>query len=448
MDRLGWHGPVYVTPTESIGERDELVVFQNPHATEPAFRVAGTAGDWKNSVARLAQGNSRVVFALCVAFAGPLAGIIGEDSGGFHLRGRSSSGKSTAAAAAASVWGLPKTYMRRWRATANGLEGVAALHNDGCLILDELSECEPKVAGEVVYMLANGQGKARASRSGTARASAQWRLLFLSTGEVPLSSLMAQAGLRPNAGQEVRLADFDADAGKGMGVFEELHDQPKPLKLSLALKDAATRHHGAAGVEWLRDIVKDYDKLPGIIKEGARKFVADNAPAAAGGQVLRVAQRFGLVAVAGELATGYGLTGWPEGEATQAASRCFDAWLDSFGGAGNREDRTLLAQVRRFFEAHGSSRFEEVGAPYDRRVINRAGFYRPGLGDTREYLVLPEAFKSDVCAGCDPKAAEALLLAEGWIVPGRDGRPTQKPRVPGIGTPRVYVFSNKWAGAE
>jgi hypothetical protein len=41
-----------------------------------------------------------------------------------------------------------------------------------------------------------------------------------------------------------------------------------------------------------------------------------NVPEDAAGQVLRVAQRFGLVAVAGELATHYGVTGWPEGEST------------------------------------------------------------------------------------------------------------------------------------
>ena len=77
--------------------------------------------------------------------------------------------------------------------------------------------------------------------------------------------------------------------------------------------------------------------------------------------------------LAGELATHYGVTGWPEGEATQAASRCFAAWLESFGGTGNREDRALLAQVRGFFETHGASRFEDVGATVDQRIINRAG---------------------------------------------------------------------------
>ena len=448
VDRLGWQGAVYVTPAESIGERGERVVFQNSHAIEPAYSVAGTAEDWRDSVARLSQGNSRLVFALSVAFAGPLANVAGEDSGGFHIRGGTSIGKSTALKAAASVWGDPVAYPRLWRATANGLEGLAALHNDGLLILDELSQIDPKEAGEAAYLLANGQGKTRAARSGTARQAASWRLLFLSAGEESLSALMARIGRKVNAGQEIRLADIDADAGAGLGAFETLNGCASPAALSLALKDAATRHHGAAGVAWLRAIVNDRDKLADFITGGVRQFVAENAPAGAAGQVLRVAQRFGLVAVAGELATHYGLTGWQESEATQAASRCFAAWLDSFGGTGNREDRALLAQVRGFFETHGASRFEDVAASFDQRIINRAGFYRAGADGEREFLVLPEAFKRDVCAGFDLKAATRCLQAQGWIVPGGDGRPTQKPRLPGIGTARVYVFTNKWADAE
>jgi len=448
VDRLGWHGAVYVAPTESIGDSKERVVFQNSHAIEPAYSVAGTADDWRDSVARLAQGNSRLVFSVSVAFAGPLANVVGEDSGGFHIRGGSSIGKSTALKVAASVWGDPAAYPRLWRATANGLEGLAALHNDSLLILDELSQIDPKEAGEAAYLLANGQGKTRAARSGTARQAASWRLFFLSAGEESLAALMARIGRRVNAGQEIRLADIEADAGAGLGAFETLNGCASPAALSLALKEAAIRHHGAAGVAWLRAIVNDRDKLTDLITDGVRQFVAENAPAGAPGQVLRVAQRFGLVAMAGELATHYGLTGWPEGEATQAASRCFAAWLDSFGGTGNREERALLAQVRGFFETHGASRFEDVAATADQRILNRAGFYRTGQDGTRELLVLPEAFRRDVCAGFDPRFATRCLLAHGWIVPGGDGRPTQKPRLPGIGPTRVYVFTNKWAADE
>jgi putative DNA primase/helicase len=238
---------VYVTPTESIGQDDEIVVFQNAHAIDPALSTSGTLDEWRASVARLAVGNSRMVFALSVAFAGPLADVAGEDSGGFHLRGGSSSGKTTALKVSASVWGNPGSYPRLWRATANGLERLAALHNDGLLILDELSQIDPKEAGEAAYMLANGQGKTRASRTGAARQATRWRILVLSAGEESLNSLMARAGRKSNAGQEIRLADIDADAGKGMGAFEVLHEQLTPAALALAIKDAAIKYPGTAG---------------------------------------------------------------------------------------------------------------------------------------------------------------------------------------------------------
>lgn len=447
VERLGWHGGVYVTAHESIGENGELVVFQNAHAVEPALSQAGAVDDWRQSVGALAAGNTRMVFALSVAFAGALADVAGEDSGGFHLRGGSSSGKTTALKVAASVWGEPSAYVRMWRATANGLEGLAALHNDGLLILDELSQIDPKEAGDAAYLLANGQGKVRASRTGAARQSARWRLLFLSAGEESLSALMARAGKRANAGQEIRLADIEADAGAGMGAFEQLHGHATPAEMALAIKDAATRNYGAVGMEWLHRIVEDRPSLADFLHSGMAQFVADVLPAGAAGQVQRVARRFALVAVAGELASHYGLTGWQQGESERAAKACFAAWLGAFGGAGNREERAMLAQVRAFFEAHGASRFEDMNADHDQRIINRAGFYRNGADGGREYLVLPEAFKRDVCQGFDAKAITAALMDAGWIERGGDGKATQKPRLPGMGPTRCYVFtSHMWEG--
>lgn len=447
VERLGWHGSIYVTPSESVGQDDEVVVFQNSHAIEPAFASAGTVDQWRASVGMLAAGNSRLVFALSVAFAGPLAHVAGEESGGFHFRGASSSGKTTALKVSASVWGNPTTYPRLWRATANGLEGLAALHNDGLLILDELSQVDPKEAGEAAYLLANGQGKARASRDGTARQSARWQLLFLSAGEESLTALMARAGRKSNAGQEIRLADIDADAGAGMGAFEVLHGQATAAALALAIKDAAMRNHGMVGREWLHIIVANRATLADTIAHEITKFVDDVVPNDAEGQVLRVARRFALVAVAGELATHFGLTGWNSGEAIKAAHKCFAAWFDTFGGSDNREVRNILSQVRAYFETHGASRFEDMKATQDQRIINRAGFYRTGVNGEREFLVLPEAFKREVCNGFDMRTANRALQAAGWIEPGKDGKTAQKPRIPGIGPTRCYVFNNKmWEG--
>ncbi len=449
VERLGWLGSIYVLPDEAIGADDEIVVFQSAQAIEPAFTTAGTVDDWRAQAAALALGNSRLVFAICCALAPPLAGIVGEDSGGFHLRGKSSSGKSTALALAASVWGHPVTYPRLWRTTANGLEGLAALHNDGLLHLDELSQVDPKEAGESAYLLANGQGKTRATRTGGARQSARWRLLFLSAGEESLTAMMNKAGKRANAGQEIRLADIEADAGAGLGAFETLNGHASGAAVSLAIKDAASRHHGAVGVAWLRRVVQHRATLADEVAALVREFVDRHTDAGASGQVIRVARRFALVAAAGELATGYGLTGWPGGHAFEAVGQCFASWLAGFGGTGNREDRALLSQVRAFFEVHGASRFESMEATTEQRVINRAGFWRDGEDTGRQFLVLPEVFKREVCAGFDAKTAAKVLTEAGVILAGADGRPTRTVRFPGIPSARVYVFTAKvWEGEE
>jgi uncharacterized protein (DUF927 family) len=450
VERLGWLGPVYVLPDQAIGAESEAVVFQSAQAVEPAFSVAGTAADWRTHAAALAQGNSRLVFAVCCALAPPLADLAGEDSGGWHLRGKSSSGKSTALALAASVWGHPATYPRLWRTTANGLEGLASMHNDGLLILDELSQVDPREAGESAYLLANGQGKTRATRTGTARAAARWRLLFLSAGEESLSAMMNRAGKRANAGQEIRLADIEADAGAGLGAFEVLHGHPTGAGLALAIKDAATRHHGAVGVAWLRHVVSQRSALADDVPALVREFVDQHTDPSATGQVIRVARRFGLAAAAGELATGCGLTGWPDGEAFTAVGKCFAAWLAGFGGAGNREDRALLSQVRAFFEVHGASRFEDITSTVEVRIPNRAGFFRTGADGARQFLVLPEVFRREVCAGFDPKAAALVLVQAGVILAGKDGKASRSERLPGIGaTSRVYVFgATLWEGDE
>jgi putative DNA primase/helicase len=458
VDRLGWHDDVYVTPTNAVGDPDNGTVFQNAHAIEPAFTVSETVEAWRDSVARLAEGNSRLVFAISVAFAGVLASLIEENSGGFHLRGKSSSGKSTALKAAASVWGRPEEVVRHWRATTNGLEGLAALHNDNILILDELSQCNPNDVGEAAYLLANGQGKTRANRHGGARVSQRWRVMFLSAGEESPSAVMAKVGKKTNVGQEVRLADIEADAGAGWGLVEKLHDFAAPAALIHAIKDAAERCYGAVGQSWLDDVVRDQRMLKTLVKDRVRDFVNEHPLKITSGQAERVARRFGLVAIAGELATYYGLTGWPKGEAERASRACFSAWLESFGGDGNREERKILEQVRAFFEAHGNSRFEvdiddkkrKPTTPEPLRVFNRVGFRRTGEDGAVDFRVLPESFKNEICDGLDPKAVERLLVQTGWIEKGGDGRAKQKVRLPGFkDTTWAYIFTSKmWEANE
>ncbi len=443
VDKLGWYDDIFVTAHESIGNTDEKVVFQNTHAIEPALSVSGTVDEWRESIGKLAVGNSRLIFAISTAFAPILAKLAGEDSGGFHFRGASSSGKSTALKVAASVWGNPKAYCRLWRSTSNGLEGLAALHNDGLLILDELSQIDPREAGEAAYLLANGQGKTRASRSGTVKQSSSWTLFFLSAGEESLTALMAKAGQRTNAGQEIRLADIEADAGANMGLFETLHNQLTPATMALTLKEYSSQYYGAIGVAWLQSIVTNRSTITSAIINITKQFIDKVITEETNGQIIRVARRFALVAAAGEIASQFGLTGWERGESFRATQKCFLSWLEDFGTDGNREDRVIMAQVRAFFESYGASRFDNVREPNNERINNRAGFYRTDDEGYRVFMVLPEVFKNELCKGFEPRMSTRVLINAGWLKPAPDGKASHKPRIKGVGTPRLYFFTDK-----
>ena len=443
VDRLGWYGSQFVTPNDVIGGSiSERVVYQSASGTPPAISSQGTVSDWINSIGRYAVGNSRLTFAISLAFAPALLDLIGMEGGGFHLRGGSSAGKSTAQHVAASVWGRGADYVRNWRVTSNGMEGMAVAHNDGLLILDEISQIDPKHLAETSYMLANGAGKVRSLKTGVAKQAAQWKLLMLSSGEESLSAILAKANIKTNAGQEVRLADIEADAGKGMGVIERLHDMPNSKELSDYLKRQASQHYGSAGAAWLEWVVseRESNNLASKLDNSIKQALAYLLPSTASGQAQRVATRFALVAVAGELATEAGLTGWNAGEATNGVKACFDNWLEGFGGTGNKESSNIIAHVKGFIEAHGASRFEWVNREGNERVINRVGFIRY-KDDRMEYLIMPEAFKRELCSGYDVKTVTKVLIDAGILLTDNNGKSQQNVRINGSQN-RVYVLSN------
>jgi hypothetical protein len=166
VTRVGWHGTAFVLPDCTIGEtQGERILLQTSGVLDHAFRTRGTLDSWQEQIACHAVGNSRLALALAAAFAAPLLQLNGGESGGFHYRGASSSGKSTTLIAGGSAWGGGnlRGYVRQWRATDNGLEGVALAHCDTLVCLDELSQIDAKAVGPAAYMLANGVGKVRAT---------------------------------------------------------------------------------------------------------------------------------------------------------------------------------------------------------------------------------------------------------------------------------------------
>jgi putative DNA primase/helicase len=454
--RVGWHSNSFVMPDDCFGtdERD-ILLLQSATAQEHSFRQSGTLESWQQNVARYASGNSRLVLALSAAFAGPLVGPCSAEGGGLHFKGASSTGKSTALHVAGSVWGGGDAngYVRSWRATANGLEGVALGHSDTLLCLDELSQLASKDAGEAAYMLANGAGKSRSSRDGSARKAAKWRVLFLSSGEIGLADKVAEdgRGKKLAAGQQVRIVDVAADAGAGMGMFENLHGFASAEALARHLRAATNQHHGVAARQYLGAIVDSVDTLQKSAAIMMKGFCEKYVPNGADGQIERVAQRFALVAVGGELAQVYGIVPWQPNEAIEAAGRCFEDWLRARGGHDAAEERDGIEQVRSFLLSNGMSRFIPAWeSDRDTRIHPRevAGF-RQKVGDGWDYFITTSAWKEEVCRGFDSKRLAATLAQRGLLDAPDATRRAKSLTVPGHGKLRLYhVLSTLMEGGN
>ncbi|PKM16092.1 MAG: hypothetical protein CVV12_04890 [Gammaproteobacteria bacterium HGW-Gammaproteobacteria-2] len=448
--RAGWHGSAFVLPTITIGGAgDEALVFQSAAPGDSKLAEAGTLADWQASVCAPSAGNSRLVLALSAAFAAPCLHLAGLEGGGLHLRAGSTCGKSTALAIAASVYG-PPGYMRQWRSTDNALEGVAAMHCDALLPLDEIGQLDPKHAASVAYLLSNGQGKLRSKRDGSLRAPATWRLLFLSTGEVGLGDLIVEAGGKHRAGMEVRMIELQADACTRFGLFErlppeliaaELSDKDRAGAFSDMLRDAAAANHGTAFPAFLRSLVGDLERARRFLRDGMDALTAELAAGDAAGQVRRVARRFALIAAAGEWATAHGITGWPQGEAERAIKACFMAWCSARGGTGESEPREMVRAVQAFIGLHSEGRFAAMArADDDRapRTLQRAG-WRVDSSDGVEHWVLPEVFRREVCAGFDYREVAQVLVQRGLLRPSESNCFTRSERIRGSGeSARVY----------
>lgn len=445
--RIGWHDGVFVLPDESIGASAELLLLQQSGATHHSFRQRGKLSEWQENVAKLAEGNSRLVLALSTAFAAALIHPCEAESGGIHFRGPSSTGKSTALLMAASVWGGGSAgYVRSWRATANGLEGVALAHCDALLCLDELSQVSAREAGEVAYMLGNGSGKSRSTREGFVKNAAHWRVLFLSSGEVSLTDKIAEEGRGKRAapGQSVRLIDLPADAGAGRGLFEDLHGFESADVFARHVKAASNSSYGTPARAFLRHVSGELESIRGAIAKYSRQFVTDHVDEAADGQVIRVAQRFALIGTAGEIAVGAGVLPWRQGIAIQAAARCFRDWLEARGGIEPAEITDGIDQVRAFVAAHGMSRLVPA---WEKRtadqIVRDVAGYRKREGEGWNYYITPSAWKDEVCKGFNAATIVTALVSRQLMVAPEKGHRTCLVRVPDHGRQRLYHISSK-----
>lgn len=428
VEHYGWigePGTAFFLPNGKVlGRASRPVCFSGSPEDAPAFTQKGTLQEWQDDVASRGLYSSRIALALCVGFAPVLMPFDDTvENAGFHFFGKSSAGKSTAARALCSVWSsadVTSPEMSSWRNTDNGLEGRAASHHYFPMVLDEITQVKADLLVDIIYMLMNGTGKGRMSKTLRQCGTKRWRTMFLSTGERTTVE-HASTSWRKSEVQEgalLRMLNIPALAGvQDYGVFETLPSGETPEEAANRLNTAAkVGSYGVAGPEFVKRLTKhiaehgDVDEFVKHLQDLANHWVAERK-GVKDSQVLRAAKSFGFAAAAGELAIELKILPWPRETASQQVARCFDAWREGFKTSEER-----LAELCNLFDdfiAQNCDRFDFLDPSLKRGTAEWSAHFanRPkGPGELwgyiieknggREVFLIPGVFAKTVCPKC------------------------------------------------
>ena len=449
----GWVTPaVYALPDKIFGKQDNgRQVYFGGDRQGHKYHCRGSLREWQTEVAAPCEGNSRAIAVICAAFAGPLMQDTNEPSGGFHLYGKTTTGKTTLLLVGGSVWGGGDSrtgFISSWRTTSNGLEPLLSSHNDGTLFLDEIGQADPRAINEMIYTAGNSSGKNRMTRELVAAPIHRWRVLIISSGEHTLEAHAQRAGARFPGGADVRLISIPADAGMGYGVFENLHGSKSPGEFADKLRTAVLRHYGVPIREYLARLTSlpPEDRREIILELCYEFFAACKLGADASPEVRRAAKRMAVIASAGELAIRMAILPWPDGSAIDGVLTCFNAWREARGGDNvAHDDEQMIGEVRGWLERFRDAKLAQcpgrvgfVLSTGPEKVIDLGGWRRQN-GNGEEYLIQPEYFKGEICCGYDHVAVARALNERGYL--RRHGRHwTINTTIPGTGGAKKSVY--------
>jgi putative DNA primase/helicase len=438
--KSGWYKGAYIMPDGSvIGKPEQPILFNGQSAAAAAYQVSGTAENWRNEVARLANGNIFMMFAIGTALAAPMTGITQADSFGIHFYAQSTAGKSTSADMAASLYGHPDLQRLTWYGTEYGIANEAVAHNDGLLYLDEIGQgTDPKHVYKSAYTLFNGKGKIQGAKDGGNRPMESWRTVAISTGEKDIETYLLNAGVKINAGQLVRLLNIPIERAT------ELHECETGKEHADSIKIHCRANYGVAGRYWIEYLSQHKAEAMEAYR-AAQKRWSKLIPSSYGEQVHRASDRFAAIEAA--LLMGCVVTGWSEQDCRDTVQAVFNVWLAEFG-TGNKEIEQIVEQATAFLNTYGMSRYAPL--PYDERdlpIRDLAG-YREKKGGHDDapiiFYTLPSAFKGEMAKGFNTDSFAAALATIGMLKKPAKGKGYQgrTPRLKHLGNTqqRAYVM--------
>jgi hypothetical protein len=402
LEQPGW-------TTSCFALQDGQVFAPNDENAYAVFDVdpqkcssSGTLEEWLTYVAGPLAGQPVAMFMMMAMFVAPILKLTHRSGNfGIELVGPRGKGKSTLLQLIATVigGGMDDPSTRYWNScdtTINALEQKAERHSDLPLLLDDATNFSAEDSGAkrghkfkaFIFKLAQAETRDRMG-GGKQRA---FRTMYILTSNLPLNEVIGEVAEREAGATADRLLTLDVSLQE-YGIFEFLPEgYSDATEYARALVEAMAAYYGTSMPHFLHGLVnhkaKDEVKLCRGIRKRADRFIERANVDRNDGSAVRVAEAFGLVMAAGQLAQKYG--------ALPADYDCEGAAVGAY--------RLFLASTKRVSHQDRLSAYasdpavldmEALGLRYVTRsqLAEAAGFIRPHRDGHREFVVSSETFK-------------------------------------------------------
>lgn len=309
----GWLGHSFVLGDGSVispsdGASEIIVTFPG----HPKFTPVGTLEDWQNALDPVAPRQSFVLFALSLAFVGPLLPFVPPDylSPLFEIVGAPGTGKSTLGVVAASIWAGDRENGsgggETWNLTPGRFDEVKLSHRQTLLLLDEANlagatlNARRQLIQHAVFGLTSTSPR---QRLGDPPSKPNAQLAVLSTSNRRLSELIEGSADERGAVHE-RMITIPVAETRSYGVLDTIPAGFASAAPAVeALRSTAQGQWGTAGPAFVRklqgNVVRDENRLRAQI---ARGLAQERQRLSAITDLPRVQKSLALVSVAGRLA--------------------------------------------------------------------------------------------------------------------------------------------------
>ena len=278
VSRLGW------IEDEGFSPYVEELVFDGDANFRTFFESVKKRGSMEKWLGMARGIRQKSVFAR-VILASAFASVLVKPLGGLpffvHLWGGTESGKTVGLMLAASVWANPEIgrFIHTFNSTAVGREKSAAFVNSLPLILDELQIVKDKREFDKdIYMLSEGAGRTRGTKSGGVDKTPTWANCILTSGEMPIT------GAGSGGGAVNRIIEIECR--------EKLFEDPRDVA------DTVRKNYGFAGRAFVEHLQQD-----GAMERAADLFKRYSVQLGEGDTTEKQAMAAALVLTADNLAT-------------------------------------------------------------------------------------------------------------------------------------------------